>query len=1428
MRKLVLRNSFSPGDIILLTAAVRDLHVCYPNQFLTDVRTPFPELWQNNPYISALDENDKDVETIDCNYPLIHTSNERPYHAIHGFIDFLSNRLKLTIRPSAFKGDIHLSAEEKSWDSQINEIVGADLPFWIVVAGGKFDVTVKWWDHGRYQQVIDHFRDRIQFVQIGAEEHYHPPLHGVIDLRGQTSLRQLVRLVYHSQGALCPITLTMHLAAAVEVKNNYPKNRPCVVIAGGREPPHWEAYPHHQFVHVNGALPCCDNGGCWKSRTRPLGDGDERDRPENLCVDPVGNLPRCMDLITPREVVRRIETYFNGTTLQYLTSTQARAGRQAVSQGDKCNWNRQSLEIRTFSKEAEKAIKQFPTYPKHFKGRGIVICAGGPKLFANAWVCINILRKLGCALPIQLWYLGKEERVPRMEALVKPLGVSCVDAMDIRQTHPTRQFSGWVLKAYAILRCSFQDVLLLDADNVPVVNPDFLFQTPQFKRTAAIFWPDFGRLAPSRSIWKACGVRYRDEPEFESGQIVVNKKKCWQSLNLALWYNEHCDYFYEHIHGDKDTFHMAFRKTGQDYAMPRTPIHRLPYTMCQHDFEGRRIFQHRNLAKWDLNGNNRRIPDFWFEDDCLQFLDELHDKWNGTVRKKPPTPSRLRQLSKRVESKPEIKPQAPVTENDEPADDQPLLTVDNARQRMEQYIKTIPDYPGSFAGRGIVTCAGGSVYFTCAWVCLNMLRRLGCRLPVQLWYLGPGEVDSEMTAIMKRLDVECVDASEVRKRNPARRLKTYELKPYALLHCPFKEVLLLDADNVPLVDPAFLFDLPQFKEMGAIFWPDVGRLKANRPIWRICGLEPRDEQEFESGQIVIDKERGWRPLSLTMWFNEYSDFFYRYLLGDKDTFHMAFRKLGQPFAMPDTPARALEWTLCQHDFEGRRIFQHRNADKWRLHGGNHEVLGFRHEALCKRFVKQLRRIWRAAEVPVPQYSTAGKTGKVKEIARGLTGLLFDYERIGHDRRPMAFCRDGSIGHGAADCERFWDVREHKGQIVLIISSEKHITCKLTRQQDGVWTGRWVCHECMPVRLTPRRISFRKSVARPPGSELVAANNTILIRAPLNAYTGYGLHACQIVSDLQQLGFNVKIRAIVMTEAFAPLPKNVRNEIFCEEQTDDWELLLHPPGYPPTPSKRTVYFTMWESTRLPERAVRALNEAECVVVPCQWNASCFNASGVEKPVRVVPLGIDTSVFKAAPMDMDGPCIFGAAGRLESGGTRKGIADVIKVFQQAFPNEKDVQLRVKIFPDCPLPRIDDPRVRFTRRYLPPVDLAKWFAGLTCFVSAARAEAWGLMQHQALATGRPIISIRFGGLTEFFAEDMGYSVNFQLVTAEELYAGCGLWADPDEQHMIERMREVYMNREEARCRGEKGAMVTKAYSWRRSTECLVQLLKEVGMVK
>ena len=510
MRKIILKTRFSLSDVVMMTAAVRDLHRCYPKQFLTDVRTCFPEVWENNPYLTYLEEKAPDVEVIDCRYPLINYANSRPYHCLHGYIDFLNQKLQLAIQPTEFKGDIHLAGEEKEWASQVHELTGRDIPFWIVSAGGKYDITIKWWSVDRYQRVIDHFRGKIAFVQIGQSGHHHPRLKHAIDLRGQTTVRELIRLVYHSQGCLCPVTGLMHLAAAVETRPGFPPNRAGVVIAGGREPSNWEAYPHHQYLHTVGALRCCRHGGCWKSRVAPLNDGMDRDKPDNLCSDVQGSLPRCMDLITAEEVIHKIEGYYEGGALRYLTVREARGVTRGIRASQTNQFDLDSLNRYEAPNAIRLAIRTLPKYGDGYKGRGIVICAGGLRYFPCAWVCINMLRYHGCSLPIELWYQGREEMDRRMIDLVKPLGVRCIDAARIEQKYPRRTSGGWELKAYAIVHSRFKEVLLLDADNVPVKTPSFLFEEPEYKATGSVFWPNYGSLAPDREIWRVCEVLVKE------------------------------------------------------------------------------------------------------------------------------------------------------------------------------------------------------------------------------------------------------------------------------------------------------------------------------------------------------------------------------------------------------------------------------------------------------------------------------------------------------------------------------------------------------------------------------------------------------------------------------------------------------------------------------------------------------------------------------------------------------------------------------------------------------------------------------------------------------------------------------------------------------------------------------------------------------
>jgi len=148
--------------------------------------------------------------------------------------------------------------------------------------------------------MVDLLRGRVRFVQVGLDSDLHKPLRGTVNLIGKTSIRALLRLVYHCQGVVSGVSFLMHAAAAFE--------KPSVVVAGGREPRLWNSYPCSTLLANVGSLDCCATGGCWKSRVVPLGDG----RDGETCKYPLPTDPpagACMGKISPALVAEAVKSY---------------------------------------------------------------------------------------------------------------------------------------------------------------------------------------------------------------------------------------------------------------------------------------------------------------------------------------------------------------------------------------------------------------------------------------------------------------------------------------------------------------------------------------------------------------------------------------------------------------------------------------------------------------------------------------------------------------------------------------------------------------------------------------------------------------------------------------------------------------------------------------------------------------------------------------------------------------------------------------------------------------------------------------------------------------------------------------------------------------------------------------------------------------
>lgn len=325
MKRLTIRHKWALGDTILLTALIRDIHKAYPDEYEIQVDTHFTNVWWNNPYITRFDSKTQ-ANRVEVSWGdaikwngYAHYGQQRVMTHILAWYHYdFWRKTGIKVPVTDPRPDLHLTTDER-----IRRIQGR---YWVILSGGKLDLTTKHWHAHRAQEVVDKLLGQgIHCVQVGAvhSSHVHPPLHNCTNLLGQTeNVRDLWNIILHADGVICGVTGAMHIAAAFE--------KPCVVYAGGREEPWFEAYVNnfqafgtqanpvkveHKFLHTIGLLDCCDKQGCWKKRTIPLDPVDLTRKSYTLCRNPIRPavthaVAKCQDLILSDHVVEAVMDYY--------------------------------------------------------------------------------------------------------------------------------------------------------------------------------------------------------------------------------------------------------------------------------------------------------------------------------------------------------------------------------------------------------------------------------------------------------------------------------------------------------------------------------------------------------------------------------------------------------------------------------------------------------------------------------------------------------------------------------------------------------------------------------------------------------------------------------------------------------------------------------------------------------------------------------------------------------------------------------------------------------------------------------------------------------------------------------------------------------------------------------------------------------------
>ena len=247
----------------------------------------------------------------------------------------------------------------------------------------------------------------------------------------------------------------------------------------------------------------------------------------------------------------------------------------------------------------------------------------------------------------------------------------------------------------------------------------------------------------------------------------------------------------------------------------------------------------------------------------------------------------------------------------------------------------------------------------------------------------------------------------------------------------------------------------------------------------------------------------------------------------------------------------------------------------------------------------------------------------------------------------------------------------------------------------------------------------------------------------------------------------------------------------------------------------------------------LSVPDKIIASSNWARQIYINNGISQNIEVVPLGVNTEIFDhTLGRSNTDKYVFLTIGKWE---IRKGHDLLPKIFNQAFPNESDVELWILASEHTSGYSKPEEITAWKKMYnhekikvIPGVqshkDIAQIIANSDCGLYISRAEGWNLELLETMAMNKPTIATNYSAHTEFCNKD-----NCLLVDINEsepaydgkAFLGQGNWGKIGQEQInqtIEYMRYVYNNRINTNLAGLQTA---QKYSWQNSAECLYRCI-------
>jgi len=290
-----------------------------------------------------------------------------------------------------------------------------------------------------------------------------------------------------------------------------------------------------------------------------------------------------------------------------------------------------------------------------------------------------------------------------------------------------------------------------------------------------------------------------------------------------------------------------------------------------------------------------------------------------------------------------------------------------------------------------------------------------------------------------------------------------------------------------------------------------------------------------------------------------------------------------------------------------------------------------------------------------------------------------------------------------------------------------------------------------------------------------------------------------------------------------------------------------------PNKVNWLFTMFEGTELPGIYAKSIQKADFILTPSTWVTELFKKYFDPKRIFTVQeAASEDYTYHERKYPHWRPFRYLWVG---APNPRKGWNEIMAVWAQLFMHNPEVELYLKTTkaesgklgdgisrinlrdPDERIVGTKQGNIILDKRDIPKKELIELYHSAHCFVFPTRGEGFGLTLAEAMRTGLPCISTLYSGLTDFFDDSVGYSLPYEMGKGSMTFKGgrkgertyITEMAMPDVTALFDAMVYIKANYDQALAKGKLASeLISHCFTWERSAEILVNVIKEHGGLK